>query len=122
MQTRGIVSLRRTPFLESWIPLRTRPLKTFARAAAPTYEASASRKFWGFYQELPTEVRRLADLNYELLKQDPRHPSIHFKKAGRFWSARVGIRYRALAVQENDDFVSFWIGHHSEYDRLLTGK
>jgi hypothetical protein len=82
----------------------------------------ASRKFWAFYQELPGDVRRLADENFRLLKEDPRHPSLHFKKAGRFWSARVGITFRAVAVQEGEDFVWFWIGHHSEYDRLLAGK
>jgi hypothetical protein len=34
-----------------------------------------------------------------LLKENPRHPSLHLKKVGRFWSARVGSRYRALAVE-----------------------
>jgi hypothetical protein len=76
-------------------------------------------KFWRFYAELPVEIRKLADENYELLKGNPRHPSLHFKKAGRLWSVRIGIHYRAAAVQEGNDFVWFWIGHHSEYDRLL---
>lgn len=79
----------------------------------------ASKKFWNFYAELPEPIRKLADQNYELIKNDPRHPSLRFKKVGRFWSARVGIHYRAAAVQEGEDFVWFWIGHHSEYDRLL---
>jgi len=79
----------------------------------------ASKKFWNFYAELPEQIRKLADQNYELIKNDPRHPSLRFKKVGRFWSARVGIHYRAAAVQEGEDFVWFWIGHHSEYDRLL---
>jgi hypothetical protein len=61
----------------------------------------------------------LADENYALLKRDPRHPSLHFKKAGRFWSVRVGIHYRAAAVQEGSEAVWFWIGHHSEYDQLI---
>jgi hypothetical protein len=39
---------------------------------------------------LPSEVRALADQAYARLKQDPRHPSLHCKKIGRFWSARVG--------------------------------
>jgi len=50
----------------------------------------ASAKFWLFRAELPEEVQRLADENYELLKADPRHPSLHFKKIGRMWSVRVG--------------------------------
>jgi len=64
-------------------------------------------------------MRRLADAGYELLKADNRHPSLHLKKVGRFWSVRVGLHYRALAVEEGTDLLWFWIGHHSEYDRLI---
>jgi hypothetical protein len=59
----------------------------------------ASPKFWSAYEALPLPVRRLADANYALLKRDPRHPSLQFKKVGRYWSVRVGLRYRALAVE-----------------------
>jgi hypothetical protein len=81
----------------------------------------ASRRFWDCYNALPPEVRRLAEENYALLKSDERHPSLHLKKAGRFWSVRIGLHYRALAVEEGENAVWFWIGHHSEYDRLLGG-
>jgi hypothetical protein len=79
----------------------------------------ASAKFWHRYAQLPEEIQRLADENFALLKADPRHPSLHFKKVGRMWSVRVGIHYRATATQDGDDIVWFWIGHHSEYDRLI---
>jgi hypothetical protein len=58
----------------------------------------ASRTFWDAYGKLPEQVRALADKNYGLLKQNPLHPSLQFKKVGRFWSVRVGLRYRALAI------------------------
>lgn len=80
----------------------------------------ATPEFWQFYGALPTEVRKLADANYKLLKSDPRHPSLKLKKVGRFWSVRVGIHYRALAVESGADLVWFWIGSHSEYDRLIA--
>jgi len=79
----------------------------------------ANPKFWKFYEQLPKEIQKLADANYELLKRDPRHPSLHFKKVGRMWSVRIGIHYRATAVEDGSDMVWFWIGHHSEYDRLI---
>jgi hypothetical protein len=82
----------------------------------------ASPRFWQAYDALPAEVQRLADENYELLKRDPRHPSLHFKKVGRFWSVRVGLHYRALAVQQDSDLVWFWIGSHAEYDRLIQQR
>jgi hypothetical protein len=66
-------------------------------------------------------VQSLADQAHALMEDDERHPSIHLKKVGRFWSARVGLHYRALAVQDDDTLLWFWIGHHSEYDRLVEG-
>jgi len=52
----------------------------------------ASPRFWALYQDLPVEVRKLADKNFELLKADPRHPSLYFKRIGpmrrRFSSTR----------------------------------
>lgn len=79
----------------------------------------ATAGFWEAYQRLPQQVRNLADANFELLKTDPRHPSLHFKSLGRFWSARVGKSWRALAVKEGEDFIWFWIGSHADYDKLL---
>jgi hypothetical protein len=79
----------------------------------------ATPRFWQAYKALPDDVQRLADGCFALLTADPRHPSLHFKKVGRFWSARVGGHYRALAVQQDDDLAWFWIGRHDEYDRLI---
>ncbi len=80
----------------------------------------ANPKFWRFYERLPVDIQRLADENYALLKADSRHPSLHFKKIGRLWSACIGIHYRAVAVEDGSDMVWFWIGHHSEYDQIIT--
>jgi len=38
------------------------------------------------------------------------------------WSVRVGIHYRAAAIEDGSDIVWFWIGHHSEYDRIISGR
>lgn len=81
----------------------------------------ATPDFWYHYRQLPDEIQSLADRCYDLLKQDSRYPSLHFKRVGHFWSVRIGIHYRALAVEENDDIAWFWIGTHAEYDRLLRG-
>lgn len=79
----------------------------------------ASPEFWKCYSELPERVKQLADKNFEILKADLAHPSLHFKKIGRFRSARVGSHYRALAVEAGSDLIWFWIGHHSDYDRII---
>jgi hypothetical protein len=81
---------------------------------------AASPKFWLLYEALPAPVRKLADANYRLLKRDPRHPSLQFKKVGRYWSVRIGLRHRALAVEIEDGYLWFWIGSHAQYDRMIN--
>lgn len=81
----------------------------------------ATPDFWYHYRQLPTEIQELADRCYERLKQDPQYPSLHFKKVGQFWSVRVGLHYRALALEEDSDIAWFWIGTHAEYDQLVRG-
>lgn len=79
----------------------------------------ASPAFWEAYGRLPEPVRDLADKNFALLKDDPRHPSLRLKKVGRFWSARVGLQHRSLAVEIEGGLLWFWIGSHADYDALL---
>jgi len=80
----------------------------------------ATVRFWSCFIQLPQSTQRLAKKNYALLKEDPKHPSLHFKKIGKLWSARVGKNYRALAMEDNTGFIWVWIGNHSEYERLLN--
>lgn len=79
----------------------------------------ATPNFWYRYRLLPADIRDLADRCYELLKENPHYPSLHFKKVGKLWSVRIGSNYRALAIKVESDLVWFWIGSHDEYDRLL---
>ncbi|HAT12789.1 MAG TPA: hypothetical protein DCS91_03570 [Microcoleaceae bacterium UBA11344] len=78
-----------------------------------------TRKFWDCYNALPSTVQATADQCYELLKADPSHPSLHFKKVGNYWSVRAGQAYRALGVEMKTGILWFWIGTHAEYDRLI---
>jgi hypothetical protein len=75
--------------------------------------------FWNYYHRLPPKVQVLADKNFQLLKKNPRHPSLHLKKVGRFWSVRVGNKHRALGVESADGIIWFWIGTHQEYNKLI---
>ena len=79
----------------------------------------ASLAFWEKYEELPGSIQELADKNYEILKTDPKHPSLHLKKVGKYWSVRVGRKHRALGVDIEEGILWFWIGTHAEYDKLL---
>jgi hypothetical protein len=64
-------------------------------------------------------VQRVADKNYVILKENPKHPSLHFKKIRRYWTVRVGIHYQALTVEVEDGLLWFWIGSHAEYGKLI---
>jgi hypothetical protein len=63
--------------------------------------------------------KKVARRNFDLLKDNPAHPSLHFKKVGKLWSARAGPHHRALAVEDGADFIWVWIGPHDEYERLI---
>ncbi|WP_420454150.1 type II toxin-antitoxin system RelE family toxin [Rubrivirga sp.] len=79
----------------------------------------ATPSFWSAYRALPGEVQSVADKNFDLLKNNPRHPSLRLKKVGAFWSARVGRNHRAVARDRSEGLVWFWIGPHAQYDRLI---
>ena len=76
--------------------------------------------FWDRYEKLPREIRGLADKSFQLLRDNPAHPSLQFKKAGKVWSVRVGSHYRAVATPIEGGFLWVWIGSHAEYDKLLA--
>jgi hypothetical protein len=80
----------------------------------------ATGRFWKCFDDLPENIQDIARKNFSLLKQDPSHPSLHFKKVGNLYSARIGTQYRALAVQDSADFIWVWIGSHDEYMRLIN--
>ncbi len=79
----------------------------------------ATGRFWNHFANLPESAQTVARKNLSLLKNDPSHPSLHFKKVGNLWSVRAGINHRALAVQGGGDFIWVWIGPHDEYMRLI---
>lgn len=78
-----------------------------------------SPEFWDFLDALPAETQRRAKQSFELLKSNPRHPSLRFKKVGKYWSVRVGRSYRALGIEAQGGILWGWIGTHAEYDKLL---
>jgi hypothetical protein len=74
------------------------------------------------YRDLPEEVRDAADKSFHLLKENPQHPSLQFKKVGAFWSARIGLAHRALAVEDGCDYIWVWIGKHDDYEKLISRR
>ena len=76
-------------------------------------------RFWKCFESLPEDIKQRAKEQFELLKQNPYHLSLHFKKVGNFWSVRISDYYRALAVKDEKDFIWIWIGNHNDYEKLI---
>jgi hypothetical protein len=80
-------------------------------------------RFWAAYRELPPETRELARKAYGLFRDNPQHPSLQFKRVHDrepIYSVRVTLAYRAVGVLKDNEITWFWIGSHSDYDRLLN--
>lgn len=82
----------------------------------------ATKTFWKRYNQFSPDIQRLARKQYELLKQNPQHPSLRFKPVAKLWSARINDDYRALALKRGDAYVRFYIGSHAEYDKLISQR
>ena len=80
----------------------------------------ATPRFWSRFGQLPQAVQEVARRNFLLLKDDPRHPSLHFKKINNYWVVRIGRSYRAVAIEEGPDLVWVWVGGHDEYMRTIS--
>jgi len=85
-------------------------------------QSRATRQFWRLFSDLPIDVQRAARRAYGSFRSNPSYPGLQFKKLegeDNIFSARIGLEYRALAVKKKDRIVWYWIGNHSDYDRLL---
>ena len=81
----------------------------------------ARRSFWEAFGKLPQDVQKIAREKFKLWRQDPFHPSLHFKHLrADVWSVRVNQQCRALGLRQGDTIAWFWIGPHSTYDRLAN--
>jgi hypothetical protein len=61
----------------------------------------ASARFWKLFARLPESIQRVARKNFELLKEDRSHPSLHFKKvemSGRPGLESITARWRSRMV------------------------
>lgn len=81
-----------------------------------------TRRFRELFAALPAHIQRQSRDAYRLFRENSSHPGLHFKRVHAdppTYSARVGLGYRAAGILDGDTVVWFWIGTHSEYDRVL---
>ena len=85
-------------------------------------QSRTTRQFWRLFSDLPSDAQRDAKRSYHLFQSNPANPGLQFKKLegeDNLYSVRIGLDYRALAVMRKDRIVWYWIGKHSEYDRMV---
>jgi hypothetical protein len=84
-------------------------------------KSSTTKNFRDGFRQLPLATQALARKNYRLWQENPQHPSLHFKRAGEYWTARIGSDYRAVGREVGGVMYWFWIGPHDAYERRLRG-
>jgi hypothetical protein len=87
--------------------------------------SKTTARFRKAFEALPSQVQEQARKSYRQFKEDPRHPSLRFKQVHAdipIYSARVGKGYRALGQRIENKVVWFWIGSHSDYEKILSRR
>ena len=81
------------------------------------------------YAKLPNgrtrvgESRNLRTLSRVIKNSDAWYPSLHFKPVHSglpVYSIRITRDYRAVGILQNEKIIWFWVGSHSDYDKLLN--
>ena len=81
-----------------------------------------TERFWKAFNELPVDVQERAKKVYQIWQQDPYHDSLQFKRVHAkrpIYSVRIGMDWRALGIKDDDILTWFWIGSHSDYNKLI---
>jgi len=81
--------------------------------------SSVAPEFWERYNRLPPPVQARARKQYQLWLENHRHPSLHFKRVGPFWSVRVDDIHRALGLEKDGTILWFFIGRHDAYEEKI---
>lgn len=84
--------------------------------------SKTTERFWKCYGELPGTIKKQAKEAYKQFQEDPYYPSLHFKQVHStrpVFSVRITKDYRAVGIIQGEDIIWFWIGTHSEYNKIL---
>ena len=80
-------------------------------------------RFRKAFKRLPPHVQELARSAFKIWLEDPGRPSLRFKRVHQtpaVYSVRIGLDWRALGVREGSEMTWFWIGSHSDYEKLVA--
>ena len=81
-----------------------------------------TQRFRKLLAQLPKEIQKQAREAYLQFEKDPYHPGLRFKRVHSkrpIYAVRISRDYRALGIQNDNEIIWFWIGSHSDYDKML---
>ena len=84
-------------------------------------KSKTSPRFKKCASSLPEAIRKEARKAFKLFSSDPYYPSLHFKRIHStlpVFSVRISLDYRATGILDGNEIIWFWIGSHSDYDKL----
>ena len=84
--------------------------------ARRSMNSSVAPEFWERFNRMSPEVQARARKQYALWLENHWHPSLHFKRVGRYWSVRVDNTHRALGIEHDGTIHWFFIGRHDAYE------
>jgi len=86
-------------------------------------KSKINEDFLDAYRKLPADIREQARKAYRLFRDNPQHPSLNFKSihpTEPYYSVRISRGYRTVGIRDDDVIIWFWIGSHSDYDKLIS--
>lgn len=86
-------------------------------------KSKTTSKFWKYYSSLPQEIQKKAKEIFIQFNRNPWYPSLRFKRihsSEPIYSVRITRDYRAIGVLKDDCIIWFWIGSHSDYEKLIS--
>ncbi|CCQ73267.1 Conserved protein of unknown function [Magnetospira sp. QH-2] len=113
-----------SPEAQDWLEWGARKvLKIYAKATKkmamqfvtiPLDGMQRSGAYWDSFEELPGEIRKLAEKNFKTWKTNPNAPGLRFKQIHKdlpVYSFRVGMKHRTVGVEAEDGaLIWFWVG------------
>ena len=85
-------------------------------------KSHVTNQFIKRFNTIPLRIQRLARKNYKLWKENHYHPGLKFKEVkpnSNIYSVRIGIGWSAVGIVEANTIIWFWVGSHSEYDKIV---
>lgn len=86
-------------------------------------KSHTTERFRKMLQQLPEHIKGQAREAYKLFKQNPYHPGLRFKQVHPtkpIYSVRINIDFRAVGARDGDEIIWFWIGSHTDYEKLIS--